>query len=164
MKTSEHDYVRHGICRFRLVLVCAFLWPVSHFAETKKDAAEKGKDTGNLTVKVEGLNNDKGTVRVALYKSKNDFMKEEKAFRKIEVKSSKKKASAVFKDLPYGVYGVVLFHDENGNKKLDYNMLGIPKEQYGCSNNPGSMFGAPDFDDAKFSLKSTDTTITINAK
>lgn len=50
-------------------------------------------------------------------------------------------------DLKPGRYAVKIFHDENGNGALDTNVIGIPKEGYGFSNN-GGRFGQPSFDDA----------------
>ena len=38
-------------------------------------------------------------------------------------------------DIPAGTYAIKLHIDENENGKLDTNFLGIPKEQYGTSNN-----------------------------
>ena len=38
-------------------------------------------------------------------------------------------------DIPPGTYAVKLHIDENENGKLDTNFIGIPKEQYGISNN-----------------------------
>jgi uncharacterized protein (DUF2141 family) len=38
-------------------------------------------------------------------------------------------------DIPPGTYAIKLHIDENENGKLDTNFLGIPKEQYGISNN-----------------------------
>ncbi len=40
----------------------------------------------------------------------------------------------------------------NGNKKLDKNFLGIPKEQYGFSNNVMGRMSPPTFDQAKFAI------------
>ena len=54
--------------------------------------------------------------------------------------------------LPYGEYAVTLFVDFNGNKKLDKNFLGIPKEQYGFSNNVMGRMSPPTFDQAKFAI------------
>lgn len=42
-----------------------------------------------------------------------------------------------------GVYGLALYHDANGNEKIDRNALGIPKEGFGFSNNPRILFSAP---------------------
>ena len=38
-------------------------------------------------------------------------------------------------DIPPGTYAIKLHIDENENGELDTNFLGIPKEQYGISNN-----------------------------
>jgi uncharacterized protein (DUF2141 family) len=42
-----------------------------------------------------------------------------------------------------GTYGLALYHDANGNGKIDRNGLGIPKEGFGFSNNPRILFSAP---------------------
>ena len=54
--------------------------------------------------------------------------------------------------LKKGVYAISLFIDSNGNKKLDKNLIGIPIEQYGFSNNTMGFFGKPSFKNASFGL------------
>ena len=56
--------------------------------------------------------------------------------------------------LPEGQYVISLFHDANGNKKLDQGEYGIPLEKYGFSNNARGQMGLPAFKDAAFLLKS----------
>ena len=56
-----------------------------------------------------------------------------------------------FGDLPSGDYAVALFHDENGNGKLD-TRFGIPREGVGFSNNPRLFFGPPRFAAASFEV------------
>ena len=51
-----------------------------------------------------------------------------------------------------GRYAVVLYHDENANEKFDKNFLGLPKEGFGVSNNPGFDFGPPSHEDSAFVL------------
>jgi uncharacterized protein (DUF2141 family) len=64
-------------------------------------------------------------------------------------------------ELPPGTYAVAVFHDANGNGKLDTNFLGIPKEPTGASRDPKPRMGPPKFTDCSFDLKSN-TSITIN--
>jgi uncharacterized protein (DUF2141 family) len=52
--------------------------------------------------------------------------------------------------LPHGEYAIAVFVDLNGNGKMDKNFLGIPKEQYGFSNNVMGRMAAPSFEQAKF--------------
>jgi uncharacterized protein (DUF2141 family) len=62
-------------------------------------------------------------------------------------------ALCVFEKIPPGVYGLSAFHDKNKNGKLDTNLLGIPSEDYGASNNARGTFGPPSFEDAKFAYR-----------
>jgi uncharacterized protein (DUF2141 family) len=50
--------------------------------------------------------------------------------------------------LPPGRYALSLFQDLNGNRRLDTNFLGIPKEASGSSNNPPARWGPPKFAEA----------------
>ncbi len=57
------------------------------------------------------------------------------------------------KDIPPGTWAVLAYQDENENKELDRNFIGIPKENYGFSRNPVSRFGPPSFEDAAIDLR-----------
>jgi uncharacterized protein (DUF2141 family) len=61
-------------------------------------------------------------------------------------------------------YAVCAFHDENSNKKIGTNWIGIPKEGIGVSNNAKGNFVPPKFDDAKFAFNKPEQTITISLK
>ena len=58
-------------------------------------------------------------------------------------------------ELPAGVYAAGVFHDLNANNRLDTNLFGIPKEQFGFSNNVSSLFGAAQFEAASIQISST---------
>ena len=60
-------------------------------------------------------------------------------------------------ELPPGTYAIGIFHDINLNNKMDNNLFGIPKEQYGFSNNARAFFGPPAFGAAAFELKGETT-------
>jgi len=64
-------------------------------------------------------------------------------------------------DLPPGVYAVTVYEDTNGNHKLDHNLIGVPREPVGVSNNPPARFGPPHFGECSFRLGDTGQTITI---
>ena len=65
------------------------------------------------------------------------------------------------KDIPSGTWAVLAYQDENENKELDRNFIGIPKENYGFSRNPVSRFGPPSFDDAAIELREGSNTAAI---
>jgi uncharacterized protein (DUF2141 family) len=111
--------------------------------------------TGTLTVRVVNARNASGEIRVALFKDGQGFPGDaSKAFRTqgAQIDPQTMSAQVVFTGIPQGVYAVSVFHDENGNGKLDKNLVGIPKEGYGASNNPPKKMRPPTFDEAKFSL------------
>ena len=155
----------------KLLCVIAFVLglPVIIFAQ---DAVKSEQKVGNLTVEVIGFKNNQGQVKVVLADSEKNFvMKTKKAEEQsgqtkpvlaLTAPITDKKATVVFENLPFGVYAVRLFHDENGNGKMDRNFLGIPKEAYAFSNNVRVKIGKPPkFEDAKFELKTERMTITI---
>jgi uncharacterized protein (DUF2141 family) len=51
-----------------------------------------------------------------------------------------------------GEYGVRVMHDRNGNRKLDSNLVGIPTEPWGFSNNASGSFGPPGWEAVRFEL------------
>ena len=55
--------------------------------------------------------------------------------------------------LPAGTYAIGIFVDANYNNEMDRNFFGVPKEQYGFSNNAKGSFGPPSFKDASFTIK-----------
>ena len=60
-------------------------------------------------------------------------------------------------DLPSGFYAIALFVDANKNLKIDKNFLGIPKEQFGFSNNAMGRLSAPSFEQAMFEVNGNTT-------
>ena len=57
-------------------------------------------------------------------------------------------------EIPAGTYVIGYYIDANENEKLDTNFIGIPKEQFGFSNNARGTFGPPNFESASFTLDS----------
>lgn len=64
-------------------------------------------------------------------------------------------------ELPNGTYAIGIFVDANYNNEMDRNLFGIPKEQYGFSNDAKGSFGPPSFKDASFTV-SGDMKLIIN--
>lgn len=142
----------------RIFLTGIFLILISSIAMTQNS-------TGEIQVVITDFRNDKGDVKIALFNSKDGFPDNgKKALIKEKVTIKDKKAEFVFNDIPYGIYAISIYHDENGNDKLDSNFLGIPKEGYGASNDPKPAMRAPRFDEAKFKLDSADLIVEIKVQ
>tara|TARA_R110002072_G_scaffold111649_2_gene239846 strand:+ start:331 stop:756 length:426 start_codon:yes stop_codon:yes gene_type:complete len=104
----------------------------------------------NVTVNISNLSSNEGKVFVAIYNSEDSFLNN--GFKSLIAKIDANTCSVTFKDIPKGTYAISVFHDENDNNKMDSNFLGIPKEDYGCSNNVKGFMGPPKWEDAKFKL------------
>ncbi|QSQ23164.1 DUF2141 domain-containing protein [Pyxidicoccus parkwayensis] len=117
-------------------------------------------DAATLTLNLEGLQEAKGHVYISVAADADAFDGKGRptAVQRVEVTGPK--LTVTFPDLAPGTYAVSLFHDANGNGKLDTNFIGIPKEGYGFSNNVGER-GKPKFSEAKFTLAAEGTTLDI---
>ena len=60
-----------------------------------------------------------------------------------------------------GDYAIAVYHDQNGNGKMDKRMFGIPKEPYGFSNNIKPVMSAPKFSECRFTVGDSGKVISI---
>jgi len=121
----------------------------------------KNEKRGTLTVVITGLENNKGNVRVGLYNSKENYDGGGKAYKGVKVFIKNKKAAFKFDKVPYGIYAIKVYHDENTNDMIDTNSFGIPTEAYGFSNNANGVYGPADYKDAKFLFNKNKMSIEI---
>jgi uncharacterized protein (DUF2141 family) len=115
-----------------------------------------------LTVTVDGFDRTGGQLMVGLFDSEASYNGDAERRAGARQAVSSDSVDVVFTGLEDGTYAIKLYHDENGNGELDRNMIGIPSEGYGFSNNPSSM-GPPDFEAARFAV-SGDTRISISLR
>lgn len=112
----------------------------------------------NLVVTVSGLKNNAGLLTVELYNAEGKFLKT--AFKTVSSTIKSNTATVTFIGIPKAEYTLMAYHDENNNKKLDKNFIGMPKEAVACSNNAKGFMGPPKYEDAKFTI-SADSKISI---
>jgi uncharacterized protein (DUF2141 family) len=63
-----------------------------------------------------------------------------------------------------GRYGIQLYHDVDGDGELDANLVGIPSEPFGFSNDAPLRFGPPSFEDAAFDIGPSGAELTITLR
>jgi len=137
------------------LLSCALL--ISSAGRLSAQAsATSTQSASTLIVRVTGIRNANGKIRLALYRD-SKFVEE----REVEIDAATSSAKTVFANLPRGEYSVNLFHDENMNGKMDSNLFGMPVEGYGFSNNPAKRMGKPGFDETNFQLNQPECSIEI---
>ncbi len=130
-----------------LALTAVLAGPVGAIPATP-DAPE------DVSVTVTNLRNAKGKVLACLTANAKAFpdCSKDPAARHVAVPVQA--GGAVQLDFPAvvpGTYAISLFHDENGNGKLD-TMVMIPKEGFGFSRDARVRFGPPRFSAAAFVL------------
>ena len=110
----------------------------------------------NVTVNISNLKSNEGQIFISIYNSEDTFLG--KGFKSFVTKIENNSCLVTFENIPNGIYAISFFHDENDNNKMDSNFLGIPKEDYGCSNNAKGFMGPPKWEDAKFEVKNESLT------
>ena len=114
-----------------------------------------------LTLIVEGMSSDEGNLGVLVFNGPKGWAEDRTAaFRDIAVPAVKGTQTLRVPNLPPGKYAVALIHDINKNHKLDKNFIGMPKEQWGMSNNPHATIKAPPIEKAMVAVEK-DTEIHI---
>ena len=111
-----------------------------------------GVKTHKLSIHISGISKIKGSLFIAVFRATDDFPVFGKQSKGIIKEVEGKSQNYTFDDLPEGDYAVAIYQDLNRNKILDKNLLGIPTEIYGFSNNARRAFSAPSFQEAKFKL------------
>lgn len=106
-----------------------------------------------ITIRVSTFRSANGVLRCRLYARPDGFPGKPPFAAEQSVAVSAKAMTCSFTGVSPGTYAVALFHDENGDGKLDTNFLGIPREGVGVSNNKIRSLGPPTWEDAKFVLK-----------
>lgn len=115
----------------------------------------------DLTIEVSDVKSADGAVLVALYTADGFLTK--------PVTGTSAPATAggmtlVLKDVPEGDYAFALFHDANGNGKMDRNMMGMPVEDYAFSNNALGKMGPPSYDSARIAVPAAGATVRVSLK
>lgn len=125
--------------------------------------ASVSSGAADLTVKVTGVRDAAGQVKLMLFDRAEGFRKEDKARAVLTLPAAPGQVEARFADLPPGKYAVIAYHDDNGDGQLNLRFGMFPKEGYGLSNNVKPS-GPPRFADAALDVGQTPLAIDIQLK
>jgi len=115
----------------------------------------KGHD---ITVTIDNVVNNNGKVVFGLHTAET-FMKGA-GIQNAETKIDDGKVKVTFKNVVPGTYAIMVLHDENDNKRMDFQDNGMPMENYATSSKTIS-FGPPQFGESKFEVIEEDLDIKI---
>lgn len=114
----------------------------------------------SLELRVEGLRNDSGVLRVMLTTDETSFHESDPKrlnLQKIFIRNEKiknGKAKVLFPKLQSGEYAYRIFHDENNNELLDSTLMGRPLEGVAVSGYEKIGRESVQFSKAKFRVLS----------
>ena len=143
-----------------MVLSLAYVISASVSLSFAQPTLAQSDRQGSIIIKVTGLRSEKGQVRIAVFNSSAKWLGEEPVYSST-INVDGQSVTWKFNDVPPGDYGIAVFHDENKNGKMDKNLLGIPLEPYGFSNNVRVTFGPPKWEKSKFVVKGSTTEVAI---
>ena len=130
----------------------------------------------SLRVTITGAQGTSGQMHVSIFNSQSQYKncdvrrapaKQGAMFRQKSVPVTPDNAAAVtvvFDDLPPGNYGVVGFHDIDGNRQLNANFLGQPSEPYGFSKDARNPLRPPDFEKIRIPFNDEDREVRFHVK
>ena len=126
---------------------------------------DTNSSAGTMRLQVGALQKEAGCIRIAIYNQADQFDQKdaEVAGRIVKVKSLER-IDLSFENIPFGEYGIALYHDINENARLDKNALGIPVEPYAFSNNPKVKWKAPKYRDIKFHFSKDQQEVSLVLK
>lgn len=134
---------------------CASPTPQAPRAASLGHTSTSSPATVSAHIEVVGLRSATGFVAGSLFASARGFPRQPEhavALAYVTIDPATATATLQFTDLPPGRYAAVLFHDENANRSLDTNFLGIPREGVAASNDAQMRLGPPKFKDAVFEI------------
>ena len=148
--TREIEELKKLVTKCMMVFI---LFVMPSFASAG-DTQTQAQQLGELKVIILGLKSDEGKAKIALFDSKERYSGGGEPLRGFSIAIRGGTAECTFEGIPYGTYAIKVYHDKNGNDKLDTNFMGIPKEPYGFSNDARGAFGPVKWDAAKFAFNS----------
>ncbi|MCP9292498.1 DUF2141 domain-containing protein [Gracilimonas sediminicola] len=125
---------------------------------------EDERRMSTFELKIEGIDRVEGEIRIALFDSEKEYNKKENPLYAVVLSVDDETITWSQDSLYFGEYAIAVYHDKNENGELDSNLLGIPKEAYGFSNNARGRFGPASWKDAHFSINSERSTMAIEIK
>lgn len=118
-----------------------------------------------IRVQIEGLKETKGQICFSLFASSKGFPDNgDNTLQAKCVSVREESPTLIIDNLHLGTYALAVFHDVNGDGKLNRNFLGIPKEGFGFSQNPEIQTSPPSFGDSAVLVTSAETNLQVQLR
>jgi uncharacterized protein (DUF2141 family) len=111
----------------------------------------QAQEAANVTVTFTGIQTPTGAIMVGVYDTEAAFAGGQPV-QGVRVEVSGAEAATVISGLKPGRYGIKVYHDVNGDGRMNTNPFGMPTEPYAASNNAPARMGPPAWADAVFEV------------
>jgi uncharacterized protein (DUF2141 family) len=104
---------------------------------------------GDIRIKLNHIKTDKGgNLVICVFRGENGFP--EDGSKALRILKTSLRNEVIITEIPKGEYAVSLLHDIDGNGKMTYSFLGIPKDGFSSSPEGGPSLKKPDYKSARF--------------
>ena len=118
-----------------------------------------------LYVDVSGIRSATGLIAVTLYADDSKRFLAKRGSLYVGRVPAKAPNTRVCIHLPStGVYAFAVYHDEDANRKINRNAIGLPREGFGFSNNPPTFFSIPSFSRVRVSVPRSGASIGVKLR
>lgn len=142
----------------------AALWAAEPALAGDACAGKPGGGAVQLTVRNVALRDAEGQVAVTLYPDNpRRFLAPRGKLLRLRVPAAAPTTSVCFWVQP-GFYAVAVYHDQNADRDFNRNLVGMPAEGFGFSNDAPTRFSLPSFDAVRFRVPAGGRTITVKMR
>ena len=128
------------------------------------DECEGAPGAARLVVQVTGAQPVKGEVAVTIYPDNpRRFLASKGKLARQRVKTAEPSVACFW--LPAaGYYAIAVYHDANADRDFNRNLIGLPTEGFGFSNDAPTAVGLPAFSAVRFKVDAGENTIKIKLR
>src|SRR5262245_7245693 len=107
---------------------CALLCPFALVLAVGAATAASAQSAGRLSVAVDGVRSESGSVRCGLYSSPDGFREPGRETRGAVSHIKNGQATCMFHGIPAGTYAGAVFHAEHNEAQIETGLFGRPKQ------------------------------------
>jgi uncharacterized protein (DUF2141 family) len=146
---------------FAAALTSALLAAEAAHAQPGEASRSAGTHENVLRVMVQDVRSSRGHVRVDVC-TRSEFLS--RCRYSGSAPATRGVTMVEVGDLPPGVYAVQAYEDRNDNRAVDRNLIGIPTEAVGFSNDAPVRLHGPSFGAASFTFAGGEQTISLRLR
>ena len=114
-------------------------------------SADGSSEAADIVVHVRNVA-PQGTIRLGLYTEASYPDNDATPVASADLPARAGETVIELRNIPSGTYAIETYQDLNNNGKIDFTLIGIPKEPYGFSRDARPLLSKPRFERVKFSV------------